>query len=294
MTDVTRELEDLGPSNWGRWGEDDQRGTLNLLTPEHIVAAASLIRRGVVISLAAPVGPDGPVVPTRDRTWHLVRHRVGPVFGGADDVVIMHTHASTHIDSLAHSIVRGEMYNGFPAGEHISSRSVERNAITNVGAIVGRGVLLDLASHRGVNHLELGEVVMPDELDDCARAQGVSLGRGDVCLVRTGWYRLFLSDRDRFDEGEPGLSHRAAGWFHDLELVALGADTCAVDVVPSEDGLGPYPLHPRIINRQGGYLIEYLDLEELAATGVHEFLFVAAPLRITGGAGSPINPLAIC
>jgi kynurenine formamidase len=139
----------------------------------------------------------------------------------------------------------------------------------------------------------MGHVITPDDLDDCARAEAVTLSRGDICLVRTGWYRIFESDRARFDEGEPGLSYHCAEWFHRLELVAIGSDNCAVDVLPGEPGVRPYGLHPRIINQQGGYLIEYLDLEELARRAVHEFLFVAAPLQITGAAGSPVNPVAI-
>ncbi len=156
------------------------------------------------------------------------------------------------------------MYNGYDATEHVTSQAVTRNAITNMGAIVGRGVLLDMARHHGVEHLEIGHVITPDDLDACARAQDVALARGDICLVRTGWYRIFESDRALFDEGEPGLSYRCADWFHRLELVALGSDNCAVDVLPGEPGVRPYGLHPRIINQQGGYLIEYLDLEELA------------------------------
>lgn len=277
----------------GRWGPDDERGTLNLIGAEQIIAAARLVRQGVVVPLGAPVGPDGPVAPMRDRTWHTVKYRLNPLFGVAEDVITMNSHASTHVDALSHAILRDRMYNGYPVHEHVASEAITRNAITNVGAIIGRGVLLDMARHRGVDHLEIGEVITPAHLDDCARACGVTLRRGDICLVRTGWYRIFRSDRERFDEGEPGLSYHCAEWFHERELVALGSDNCAVDVLPGEPGVRPYGLHPRIINQQGGYLIEYLDLEALAQHGVHEFLFVAAPLLIAGAAGSPVNPVAI-
>jgi kynurenine formamidase len=285
--------EDYGPSNWGRWGPDDERGTLNLIRPDHILAAARLVRRGVVVTLGAPLGPDGPIAPTRDRTWHTVKHRHGPLTGVAEDVLTVNSHAGTHIDALSHALMGRRMYNGFDVDEHVVSAGITRNAITAVGAIVARGVLLDLAAHRGVDHLELGEVITPADLDECARHHGVEVGQGDVCLVRTGWYRIFQTDRARFDDGEPGLSYRCAEWFHRLRLVAVGADTCAVDVLPGEPGVRPYGLHPRIINQQGGYLIEYLDLEALSAERTYEFLFVASPLKITGAAGSPINPVAI-
>lgn len=285
--------EDYGPSNWGRWGDEDERGTLNLLRPEHIVAAAGLVRRGVAVPLGAPLSPEGPIAPVRDRTWHTVKYRLGPLTGVAEDVLTVNSHAGTHIDALSHALLRGRMYNGFPVADHVASQAITRNAVTNIGAIVARGVLLDLPRHRGVEHLELGDVVLPEELDACAHAEGVRLGQGDVCLVRTGWYRIFERDRARFDEGEPGLSYHAAEWFHDLGLVAIGSDNCAVDVLPGEEGVRPYGLHPRIINQQGGYLIEYLDLEALALEETYEFLFVAAPLLITGAAGSPVNPVAV-
>jgi len=285
--------EDLGSSNWGRWGADDERGTLNLITPATIVAAASLVRRGIAVRLGAAVGPDGPIAPVRDRTWHTVSYWVSPIAGVVEDALTINSHASTHIDALSHALHQGRMYNGFAAAEHVSSKGVTRNAVTQIGAIVARGVLLDIAAFRGVDHLELGSVIYPDELDACAAAAGVSLGVGDVCLVRTGWYRVFERDRTLFDSGEPGLSYLVAEWFRERGLVAIGADNCAVDVLPGEDGVRAYGLHPRIINQQGGYLIEYLDLEELARLGASEFLFVASPLMITGAAGSPLNPVAI-
>jgi kynurenine formamidase len=286
-------FEDLGSSNWGRWGADDERGTLNLITPAAIAAAARLVRRGIAVPLGVPIGPDGPIAPVRDRTWHTVSYWVSPVAGVVEDVLTVNSHAGTHVDALSHALHRGRMYNGFEAAEHVGSKGVTRNAVTRIGAIVARGVLLDVAGFRGVDHLEIGSVIYPDELDACALAAGVTLGSGDVCLVRTGWYRMFERDRALFDSGEPGLSYLAAEWFHEHGLVAIGADNGAVDVIPGEDGVRPYGLHPRIINQQGGYLIEYLDLEELARLGASEFLFVAAPLMIVGAAGSPLNPVAI-
>lgn len=285
--------EDMGPTNHGRWGPDDQRGTLNLLTPAMIVAGAQLVRQGRVISLGVPIGPGGPVFPGRDRTWHYLRYKPGPFTGYADDLITMNSHSGTHLDALGHNFLDGRMYNGFTVQEHVSSWGVTRNAITNVGAIVGRGILLDIARFRGVEHLEAGDAIRPAELDACARQQGITPRSGDICLVRSGWYRVFERDRARFDAGEPGLSVQVAAWFHDHQLVALGMDNGAIDVLPAEPGVRPFGLHPRVIFQQGGYLIEYLDLEELADARVNEFLFVAAPLKIVDGAGSPINPLAI-
>jgi kynurenine formamidase len=154
-------------------------------------------------------------------------------------------------------------------------------------------VLLDIARFRGVDVMEPGDAITGDELDSCAASIGVELRRGDICLVRTGWIARYSEDLDVQRQGEPGLALDAAEWFFRRELVAIGADNGAIDVLPPEPGGQAYGLHPRIIQRQGGYLLEFLDLEELAAARATDFLLVVAPLKVTGGAGSPINPVAI-
>jgi kynurenine formamidase len=165
--------------------------------------------------------------------------------------------------------------------------------VHNVRSLVARGLLLDVAGHRGVEHLASGEVVPAAELDAVARAQGVEPRAGDVVLVRTGWIRLMASDRARFDRfEEPGPGRDAVEWFRRHDLVGLGADNAAVEVLPPEDGV-LMALHLGVIRDLGGYLIEFLDLEELAADRAYEFLFVLAPLRLVRGIGSPVNPLAI-
>lgn len=286
-------MEDYGPSNWGRWGADDQCGTTNLITPEVTLAALSLPRTGEVLTLGVEVGPESPVFPNRDRTVHIVRYLDGRPTGYADDLLVLNTHSGTHLDGLSHNFLDGTMYNGASVAESVSSFGVTRNSIENVGGMITRGVLLDIARHRGVPSMEVGEVIHADELDECAARQGVALRSGDVVLVRTGWIQWLRTDRARFDSGEPGLSVDVAGWFHTHEVVALGCDTGAVDVLPGEEGVRPFGLHPRIIHEQGGYLIEYLDLTELASRERYEFLLMIAPLRISGGCGSPINPLVV-
>jgi kynurenine formamidase len=286
-------VEDYGPSNWGRWGEDDERGTLNFITPAVTIEALSLARTGTVVSLGTEVGPTAPTFPGRAQTVHVVRYFDGRPTGYADDLLILNTHSGTHLDALSHNFLDGLMYNGLAVNETISSFGATRNAVSNVGGIVTRAILLDVARFRGVNSLNAGDAIGAEELDACANAAGVQPRPGDICLVRTGWMRYFKDDRARFDSGEPGLSVDVAPWFHRNELVALGADNGAIDVLPGEPGVRAFGLHPRIIRQQGGYLIEYLDLEELATYGRYEFLFVAAPLKVTAGCGSPLNPLAV-
>ena len=284
----------IGPSNWGRWGAEDERGTLNLLTPELVSAAAGLVRRGKVYSLGLDLSKDAPISAGRNQLWHRASktERPPPHHSGADDIVVMHTHTATHVDALCHIYYDGQLYNGFPSSE-VSGQGARRNGVQNVRSLVSRGVLLDVAGHRGVDHLEPGEPIRAAELDAVADAQGTELRSGDVVLVRTGWLRVMESDRGRFDEFRaPGPSRDAVAWFHDHGLVGLGADTVAVEVLPPEEG-DTLPVHVGVIRDLGGYLIEFLNLEELAADRTFEFLFVMAPLRLVRGIGSPVNPLAI-
>lgn len=289
--------EDRGiPSNWGRWGDDDQRGTANLLSAEGVLTAARLVQRGKVYSLAAPLSPSGPNLPTRRPTWHVVTTRPRPSGGddmSADDVVMMHTHGTTHIDALCHIYVGDTLYNGHPASA-LQPYGAQKCGVDNVGPIVSRGVLLDIAGWRGVERLESGEPIEPDDLDACARAQGTEIRAGDVVLVRTGWWRLFGQGdeaQQQFYAGEPGPSGECGAWFREHDIVALGADNPGVEVVGSWGD--PLPVHRAVIWGCGGYLLEFLDLEALAADRVYEFLFVATPLKLDGGVGSPIAPVAI-
>jgi kynurenine formamidase len=281
-------------SNWGRWGADDERGTLNLLTPERVRAAAGLVRHGRVYSLGLDLSAEAARTPSRSPVWHRATRseQPGPAMSSADDIILLHTHTATHLDALCHVWVEGQLYNGYPSSE-IGHQGAARNGVHNVRSLVARGLLLDVAAHRGVDHLEPGQVVPAAELDDVARAQGVEPRAGDVVLIRTGWIRMMGQDRTRFDRfEEPGPGRDAVEWFRRHDLAGLGADNAAVEVLPPEDGVR-MALHVGVIRDLGGYLIEFLNLEELAADRVHEFLFVLAPLRILRGIGSPVNPLAI-
>ena len=289
MTDIDHEHV----TNWGRWGPEDQLGTANLVTPETIRLAAGLIHTGKTYSLSVPLETGGAIWPPRHKPWRTT------VFGGghpgrssAGDMLVMHSHSGTHIDALCHIWYDGHLYNGFDAGEHVSSYGVKRNSIDNLPCIVGRGVLLDIARLKGVEHLDLGEPISADDLDRCAAAQSVDVRAGDIVLVRTGWMRLMAIDRALFDRGEPGIDETTLPWLKDHDVLAVGADNYAVEAL---DHMPPadLPVHRIGIRDLGLYLIENLDLESLAADEAYESFLVIAPLRLTGGAGSPINPIAI-
>ncbi len=284
-------------SNWGRWGPDDQIGVLNLLQGRgHVLKAFSMVKEGKIYSLAVPLEKDGPQMPTFHKTWRVshVAERKDPDLSIIDDVIVMETHSGTHIDALGHVWADGQFYNGFSSDEFASSRGVERTGIENVRHIIGRGVMLDVAAYRGVDHLQEAEAVTPEDLDGAAQAQGIALEPGDVVMIRTGWYTLFEKDRARWASSFPGPDASVLPWLKEHDVCAIGTDhpTCErrIKVGSPEGGL---PLHRYALRDLGVYILENLDLEGLARDKVYEFLFIGAPLRLTHATGSPWNPLAI-
>lgn len=309
-------------SNWGRWGDDDQRGTLNLVTPEAVANAARLVRRGAVFSLALPYGSEGPQLaggPRFNPMLLMVRDGgdeltgaaardfnagVTRLNGVADDIVIMALQCATHWDAFAHCMYRGLMYNGLSA-DLVSSRGAMRNDIAQLkSSLVARGVLLDLPQAQGVEALEPGTEITAEVLDDCVRALGVELQPGDVLLIRTGELARARGERAwgdylNMDVAHAGLGLDTAPWLRERQVAAVASDTFVVEVWPS---LLPWPgirvpLHVLTLVYMGLPLGEMFDLEELAADcardGTYEFQFVGPPLPFTRAVGSPLNPIAI-
>ena len=288
--------------NWGRWGKDDERGAANFADAACIKHASSLVRTGKVYSLAIPLQSENvPVLPPRSAPQHYMRMDGGDYAAGlkrkggfqtSDDYIALGTHTTTHIDALAHVWYDDRLYNDFSANT-VRSNGAKHCGIDKLRHLVGRGVLIDLCAHRNVPHLASGDIIKPEHLEDCAKAQGTEIRQGDILLVRTGWMGVFKKDgREAFFKGEPGIGRDAAEWIGAKGVAAVGCDNWGVEVIPVEGDI-PGPVHRRLIRDFGVYLMELFDLDGLAADRVHEFLFVAAPLRITGGVGSPLNPLAI-
>ena len=205
----------------------------------------------------------------------------------------METHSGTHIDGIGHSWHDGKLYNGFSSDEFASSRGVARVGIENVRHIFGRGVMLDVAAYKGVEHLATAEPVTATDLDNVAAAQGIELKPGDVVLVRTGWYNLFHSDRESWARSFPGPDGSVLAWLKEHDVVAIGTDHPTCELFENIESPVEMPLHRHGLRDLGVYLLENLDLQDLARDRVYEFLFVGTPLRITHGTGSPWNPLAI-
>lgn len=302
-------------SNWGRWGPDDELGTLNLIAAEHRRAAAATVTEGVTVSCALDLSPqpapgqlqppqrhmlltgeglcdahrvDQPVPGAASERFHGASEFIGMVFHGAD---------ITHVDALSHIFWDKRMYNG-AAPELVNvMHGATRQAVTVASAgVVTRGVLIDVAALRGVEALAGGEGVTPADLEAAEERQGVRVGRGDAVLLRTGFgSRRRDNDPELFADGAPGWHASCLPWLHEREVALIACDT-ATDVVPSGYDEPPLPVHAVGIVAMGLWLLDNCDLEELAATaarlGRWEFLFTLAPLRLVGATGSPVNPLA--
>jgi kynurenine formamidase len=220
-------------------------------------------------------------------------------FRYADDYIFMPLQGATQWDSLAHVYYDDQLYNGFPA-KGVTVVGAEHDSIDKLAkGIAGRGVLLDITRIEGVEWLPAGFVITPEHLEAAAADQGgVEVGSGDILVFRTGWRRKFLREASpqEFMAGEPGLGQACCEWLHDREVAAVCSDNWAIEVLPGEVQDAVFNVHMVLIRDMGMTLGEILDLEELAADcesdGIWEFLFVAPPLKVTRGVGSPINPLA--
>ena len=299
-------------SNWGRWGPDDQLGTLNHVTEAKRKQAAATVTEGISVSCAWDIEttrqPDQAMgTPTRfmigtgeglndpDRPGGVSR------WGGAMEHIglVFHGFSVTHLDGLSHIFWEGKMYNGIPAAKVTAAQGATHHGITALSqGVVSRGVLLDVARSKGVNWLEPGYGVGPEDLDAAAAAQGVTIEPGDIVLLRTGYGRKKREvGREALPgAGFPGWHASALPWIHEKSVAVIGADT-AQDAAPSGYPKLALPVHLVGIVAMGLWLIDNMNLEELASTCERlnrwTFQFVLSPLRVQGGTGSPANPLAL-
>lgn len=300
-------------SNWGRWGKDDERGTLNFITPARVLEACALPRSGRVISCALPFDQKGPQsgFAGRHNPIHMMLATGSDALAGAqdflpggfnyaDDAVMMPLQCGTQWDALAHVFYDRRMYNDRDV-RLVTSHGARANAIEKIAdGVVGRGVLLDLPRFLRQPWLEDGTRILPEHLDACAEAFGVAIASGDVLLVRTGMMARCLEQKswEGYCAGPaPGLSIHCARWLFEREIAAVATDTWGVEVRPNETPDCFQPLHMISLRNTGLLLGEIFFLDALARAcaedGRYEFLFTAPPLPITGAVGSPINPLAI-
>lgn len=285
-------------SNWGRWGKDDELGTLNLITDEKRRAAAGLVRDGVSVSLALDVNKKRDAINTNPFEHVLsVSKFSGHEVAGDTYSVQYHGFAHSHMDGLSHFAHKGKLYNGFSV-DVLKPSGAERLGIQNVrNGIFTRGVLIDIPWLRGVDFLEPGTAITVADLEAWEKKTGIRVGSGDVLLIRTGrWERLRQKGQWNFLEKAAGSHASIAKWLKARDVAVIGSDGVS-DVMPSGvEGL-VNPLHELVLVGLGMPILDNLDLDAVAAAARErnrwEFLFVGAPLRVEGGTGSPLNPLAV-
>ena len=293
-------------SNWGRWGDDDERGTLNLIDADAVRRGAACVRTGNTFSLALPLHSDGPqtgVIPGRDNPDHRMV-AVNMAFTGdpndfatSDDAVSMGLQAATHWDALAHVSYGGSLYNGFPA-DSVTDAGAAHCGVDKAGPIVSRGVLLDVARAGGVDRLEGAHAVGADDLEAARELAKVDIESGDVVLLRTGQIQLLhAGDKDAYGHPSPGPGVDAVGWFRDHDIAAVATDNLTFEVFPCERQDLFLPVHLLDLRDMGLTQGQNWDLEALAADcaddGVYTFLLEASPQPFTGATGSPVNPVAV-
>jgi kynurenine formamidase len=293
-------------NNWGRWGPDDERGTLNLITDEVVRAAVTSVRSGRRFTLGLPLSLDGPqvgVIPGRINPIRTMLAVNAPMTGDpsqacfSDDVVVMGLQAATHWDALAHASYDGRLYNGFPASA-ITAEGATRCGIDKIGPLLGRGVLLDVARARGVDRLAAGHAITAEDLDAAEELARTTVRAGDIVLVRTGQIQVLHSgDKMGYTVPSPGLSLRSVEWMRNHDVAAVATDTLTFEVVPWEVEEAPLPVHLLHLVEMGLTQGQNFDLETLAADcaddGVYNFFLDATPQPFVAGLGTPVNPVAV-
>jgi kynurenine formamidase len=293
-------------SNRGRWGTDDEIGTINLITPEATRRGAACVKRGASFSLALPLHHDGVQtgrIPKRINPVHTMVGINTPFTGDrdkvclSDDMVVMGLQASTHWDGLAHASYENRIYNGFPAATVTAEVGATKCGIHKLRPIVTRGILLDVARAKGVKRLDAGYPITTADLDAALALAKLTVEPGDVLLVRTGQMEhLESGDKESYRLPSPGLTVGTASWFRERDVAAVATDTMPFEVYPCEDEAVLFPVHLLHLVEMGMTQGQNWFLDELAkdcaADGVYEFLLSATPEPFVGAVGSPVNPVA--
>jgi kynurenine formamidase len=304
------------PKNWGKWGAEDEVGSLNYLDAQEALRGAAEIRSGKTFTLQVPIGhphgdpafpgPRGPArrVNIMDRGHYL--GGAGDEFPGglefADDMIVMYLQGSSQYDALGHVWYDDQLYNGYPA--ETTTGGLKKASVLPIAekGIVGRGILIDIARHRGKKWLGKGETFTHEDLMAAAAAQGCEIHKRDILLVRTGWLGYFYATpKEEFyaDFAEPGLTYspELVRWFQEMEIPNLVTDTIANEVTTDPESGVVLPLHNALMRNLGITLAEIIALDALAddcaADGQYTFLYTAAPLKVAEATGAPVNPIVV-
>lgn len=294
---IDRWMKEL--SNWGRWGKEDQMGTVNLITPAKRKQAAALVREGVSVSLARntekQTAPDNPS-PFVHEMRATGKNPAGGQFSVDQYSVSYHGYAHTHMDSLCHMFFEGRMYNGYSTDE-ITTTGANRLAVTAFkNGIFTRGILLDMAHHKGVPYLDTSVAILPSDLDAWEKKAGVQVSSGDVVFLRTGrWARRAAKGPWDAAANSAGFHASCVPWLRKRDVAMVGSDA-ASDAMPSAVAGVRQPVHQLLLIAMGTPIFDNCDLEAVGeacrSRKRWEFLLTAAPIAVTGGTGSPLNPIA--
>lgn len=276
----------------------DAIGAAKLLSPDVTLKALRRVKRGKVYRLAQILSPeipqlaDSPTI-TRSRRFVVARGPASrPGSGALSEVVELPTHTGTHIDAFGHWYKNDCVFGGRNKDEVWTENGLTDLGIDRCPPLITRGVLFDVAVHKGVEMLESDVAIGRDDLEAAGKKAGFGVQPGDVALIRTGWSRLWEKRDRRYIVEEPGLTAEAARWLGERGVIAIGADNWAIDACPPSAPRNR-AVHEVCLTEMGIYIIENLNLEELAADRICEFLFVAIPTRLKGGTGFPIEPVAV-
>lgn len=286
-------------SKWypSEWGAADQRGAANRITPAKVLEAVSLITEGKIYQLGRVYEAGMPLVGSRHYSL-MIPHTTDPsgenqltshdeIFSGQIGQV------GTQFDGLGHVGIGDLYYNGFNRHDFAKPGGLAKLGVENVGVFFTRGVLIDVAGYKGVEHLEGGYEITVADLKGALERQGTKIKPGDFVLFHTGWGKYWMTDNERYGTTEPGIGMEAGEYLVDKKIVMAGADTWAIEVVPNPDESMSFPVHQLFLPKNGIYNLENLITEDLVRDKVYEFAFVFSPLRLKGATGSPGNPIAI-
>ncbi|MSR13056.1 MAG: cyclase family protein [Gammaproteobacteria bacterium] len=289
--------EDWYPS---KFGADDTLGAANSLSPEGVLAAVKLVKTGKVYRLGVETGSTSPAYPPRNYKITILQLDDGTgtpsgsnLLTGNDDLLQTWVGIGSQIDGLGHIGINHVYYNGVPAKDFVKVPGLTKFSISDIPPIVTRGVLLDFVGLKGKGMLPAGTALNSADIKAAASAQGVTINKGDVVILHTGWLAMATQDPAAFIKGEPGLGVEGAQYLAGIGVVAVGADTFAVEVMPHETVGQAFPVHQELIPKNGIYILENMDTRELIKDHAYEFLFVLGQPRLVGAVQAIINPVAI-
>ena len=280
-----------------KWGAADQRGAANRITPAKVLEAKALIKTGTLYQLGHVYESGMPMFGTRHYSLRIPQAFPMPGKNQAvyhDEIISGELgQIGTQFDSLGHFGIGDLFYNGNKRSEFAKAEGLAKLGVENVGAIVTRGVLIDVAKYKGVAQLGPTYEITVADLKGALQKEGVQIRSGDMVLIHTGWGSLWMKDNAKFVATAPGIGLAAAQFLVDAEVVVVGADTWGVEVMPNPDSTLSAPVHQLLLARNGIYLHENLITADLARDNAYEFMYTYAPLRLKGATGSPGNPIAI-